>query len=316
MAGVAGDSGAIAKDLHARFDAVLAENADKELLADKICQVVESDGAFEKYAQVSRLPFPRQWKDQRVPQGVDVTNTLQSDNRTYEITVDFDEDLMQDAKAYELQDFVAETAQAWVDYPDFLLAALVEAGATSGNNGMSGLTFYKTTQSFAGLGNNQYSNKLTGTGTTLLQLQADFATALAALRNILDNAGKALYRQLKEGKARLLIQCPPALEYVFRQLLNTAWIPLLSGASGENIFKAMADLYSDCYLTDTNDWYLHVVGMSTKPFVYQKRRMGRTKLFTPDNDALMNERKIVRIAADCRFRLNYLFEYRSIRVTN
>lgn len=314
MGQVAGDSSAIAKDLHARFDAVIAQPA--ELLVDKVCQQVDSDGAFEKYAQVSRLPFPRQWKDQRVPQGVDVTNTLQSDNRTYELTVDFDEDLVQDAKAYELNQIVNEAAQRWVEFPDKLLAALIEAGATSGNNGMSGLTFHKTTQSFGGQGANQYSNKLTGTGTTLLQVQADFATALAGLRNILDNEGGALNRQLKEGKTQLLIHCPPAMEYVFRQLLNTAWIPLLSGASGENIFKGMADLQSDPYLTDVNDWYLHVVGLATKPFVYQKRRMGRSKLFTPNDDALMNERKIVRIAADCRFRLNYLFEYRSIKTTN
>lgn len=314
MAGQGGDSAAIAKDLHARFDAKI--RVERPMLYPKLCRVVDSDGQYEKYAQVTRCPFPRQWKDQRVPAGVDVTNTLNWANNTYELTLDFDEDLMQDAKAYELNDFVDETALRAKDFPDKLLAALVEAGATAGSNGMSGLTFYKTTQSFAGAGNNQYSNKLTGSGTTLLQLQADLSAALAQMRNILDNEGGLVNADLKEGSGQLLIQCPPALEYTFRQLLNTAWIPLLSGASGENIFKGMAELYSDAYLVDQNDWYLHYIGQPTKPFVYQERRKLRTQLFGPWNDAYMNDRKIVRIAADYRFRLGYMFEYRSIRTTN
>ncbi len=312
MASTVQDSQAIAKDLHARFDAVLSEPRDP--LYPKICMMVPSDGAYEKYAEITRLPFPKEWRDERAPNGVDVTNTLQVDNKTYEMTVDIDEDLVEDAKAWELQNFVVEAAERGVDFPDKLSSALVEAGATAGSVGINNAVFYNTTQAFAG-GTNTFSNKLTGTGITLQTLTADLFTAIAGMKTWLDNEGGLINRSLREGKGNLLIHCHPAMEGVFTQILNTTWYPLQTQASGENVLKGRADLFADGYLTDQTDWYLHYVGGTTRPFIMQERRAMRSWLMGPGSEFTRNSKK-VRIGLDWRFRLAYMFYYRSLKVTN
>ncbi len=312
MAATIQDSQAIAKDLHARFDAILSEPRDP--LHPKICTTVPSDGAYEKYAEITRIPFPKKWTDERAPQGVDVTNTLTVENNTYELTVDIDENLVEDAKAWELNNFVAEVADRAVELPDKLCSALVEAGATAGSVGINGSTFYSTSQAFAG-GANTFSNKLTGTGTTLIQLKTDFYAAVAAMKTWLDNEGGLINRQLKEGKGKLVVQCHPSIANTFDELLTATWGPALTGASGENINRDRAEVFADGYLTDANDWYLHYTGGVTRPFIFQQRRAMRNGILGPGSEFCINTRKI-RLWADWRFRLAYMFYYRTVKTTN
>ncbi len=314
MAGITSDPAAIAKDLHSRLDAVLA--GPRNPLYPKICKKVESDGAFEKYAEVARIPFPSLWVDQRQPHGMDVLNTLTVNNNHYELTIDIDRDLVQDAKAWQLSDFVAESAMRMKTLPDKLCSALVEAGATSGNVGVNGATFYKTSNSFGAAGNNTFDNLLTGTGVGLIALIADLFTAIAALKAFKDDKGGLLNEDMEDGKSNLLIQCPVALEGVFSQILNTTWNPTLSAASGQNVNMGRAELFVDARLADVNDWYLHYVGGTSRPFIFQERTpMEVDPPQGPGSPMWINEKKL-RLTASWRFRLAYMHYYRSLKVTN
>lgn len=316
MAQISSDSLAVAKDLNARFTGII--NKPRDPLYTKICEVVPSDGAFEKYPMITKLPFPTQWNDMRTPEGIRVTNTLEVDNLRYSLSVRMDANLVNDSKAYTLNQIVDQAANRCVEFPDKLSSALVEAGATAGAKDIAdpANTFYGTTHSFAGTGGNNISNKLTGSGTTLNQVQTDLFAAIAALKLMKDNEGGLLNGDIKASKENLVIQCHPNMEGVFRQILNTTWLPTQANASGENIQKGMADLYVDGYLADVNDWYLHVVGMAQRPFLFQEREKMRSKLYTPNDSYQHDKDDVVEILAKWRFAFAYAFFYHTIRTTN
>lgn len=310
---VGGDSNAILKDLHATFEDTVQQV--RPSLVPKVCQTVDSDGAYEKFVFPTAVAQPRLFTDQRVPTGVDVVSTYQLNNNTYELTLDFDGDLLRDSKAYNLQELVREAALSAVLYPDYLLSTIIEAGATSGNNAYDGNTFYGDTHLYGSAGTNNIDNKLGGSGTSVTQLQTDLGAAIAALRGFKDNQGRLINQLLAEGKGQLLIQCPLAMEFDFRRVLNSAMIPVLSGAPGDNVLQGVADLFPDGYLTDVNDWYLHYVGMPLRPYVFQNRAPLSTKVLGYDSEFYANTRK-VRIVSEQRFKIGYFGFYRTVKTTN
>ena len=310
---VGGDPNAVLKDLHATFEDTVQQV--RPSLVPKLCQTVPSDGAYEKYVFPTAVAQPRQFSDERVPTGVDVVSTYQLNNNTYELTLDFDGDLLADARAYNLAELVREAAMSAVLYPDYLLSSVVAAGVTAGSNAYDGNTFYGDTHLYGSAGANNIDNKLAGSGTTLANLQTDIGAAIAALRGYKDNAGRLINQQLAEGKGQLLLQCPLAMEMDFRRALNTAWLPVLTGASGENVLQGVSDIIADGYLTDANDWYLHYVGLPLRPYVFQERSPLVSKVLGYDSEFYTNTRKI-RIAAEMRFKIGYFGFYRSVLTVN
>ena len=310
---VGGDPNAVLKDLHATFEDTVQQV--RPTLVPKLCTTVPSDGAYEKYVFPTAVAQPRQFLDERVPTGVDVVSTYQLNNNTYELTLDFDGDMLSDARAYGLPEVVREAAMSAVLYPDYLMSSIVAAGVTAGNNAYDGNTFYGDTHLYAGAGSNNIDNKLAGSGTSLTNIQDDLAAAIAALRGFKDNAGRLINQQLAEGQGQLLIQCPLALEFTFRRVLNTSMIPVLSGAAGDNVLRGIADVFPDGYLTDANDWFLHYIGMPLRPYVFQDRSPLKTAVQGYDSEFYKNTRK-VRITTEQRFKIGYFGFYRSILTVN
>jgi len=316
MSQISGDSLAIAKDLNARFTNII--NKPRVPLYTKICETVPSDGAFEKYPMVTQLPFPKQWNDIRTPEGIRVTSVLEVDNLRYSMSVQMDTNLVNDSKAYTLNTIVDQAANRCVEFPDKLSSALVEAGANAGTKDIAdpAVAFYATTHQYAGTGGNTISNKLTGTGVTLTTVQTDLFAAMAALKTMKDNEGGLINGDIPVTKENFIIQCHPNMEGVFRQVLNTSWLPLLTGASGENVLKGTADIFVDGYLTDVNDWYLHCVGMQQRPFIFQEREAMRSKLYTSENSYTHDFNDMIEILVKWRFAFAYAFFFRSIKTTN
>lgn len=312
MAGIYNDPNAVLKDLHSTFEDTV--RLVRPTSVPKICTKVDSDGAYEKYVFPTAPALPRQWVDQRSPQGVDVNATFQVNNNTYELTLDFKRELLEDSKAYDLTEVVREAALAAVMYPDYLLSSsIVKNGNQSGNNAYDGNTFYGGTHLFGGGGANNINNLYTSTGVTLAALQADLQGAIAALQGFLDNAGRLVNLQSAEGADKLLIQCPLAIQYDMKRVLNLGWLPITSSVAGENIFKGTADILPDGYLSSTTPWFLHYTGLPLKPFVWQDRMPLETSVLGFSSEFCQNSGR-VRIMTRQRFRLNYFAFYRSIRV--
>lgn len=319
---LSGDKLAIARDLNNRFDSYVRKPR-ANMLYKKVCEIVPSDGAFEKYPMITSVPFPAEWTDMNTPDGIRVTNVLEVDNLMYRQHIEIDANLVADSKAWELNRLLTRAANRCVEFPDKLCSALLDAGVNASTPSITDPTtaFYAATKSFGGLGKNSFSNKLTGTGTTLTALQTDIAAAISALESIKDDEGALVNNDLKMTQDNLLFRFNPALKFVFNQVLNTQWLPLVSAASGENVLKGIGEPYSDGYMVNaddagTNDWQLHVCAEGYRPFIYQEREKMRSKLYTPNDDKDCDVRNVIAIITSYRFAFAYGFPEHSIHTFN
>lgn len=304
-----GDANAVLKDLHAQFEDTVRQTRPNNV--PEICMEVESDGAYEKYAFPTAPAWPRLFVDQRSAQGVDVNAVYQVDNNTYELTLEFKKELLDDARAYNVGQVVREAAMSAVLYPDYLLSQLVANGNGGTALAYDGNPFYGDTHLFANAGSTNIDNSLAASGTSLNQLQTDFEAAVAAIRGYKDNQGRLINPVFAEGAEQLVVHCPLAQEMNWRRILNSAWMPVLSTASGENILRGIAKVIPDGYLSGSA-WFLHYVGMPLRPFVFQNREALSTTVLGPNSEHCQNTGK-VRILARQRFRLQYMAFYRSAR---
>jgi phage major head subunit gpT-like protein len=127
-------------------------------------------------------------------------------------------------------------------------------------------------------------NLLSGTGTTVTQLQTDLASARAAMRLFQDDRARPM------NLIPNVIVVPPALEQKMWQALNVqqagrqqnAPIP----ATTDGVLNGAGyALITNPYLSETNDWYmLHVGGPAMRPFIWQVEKQPVLESDTNPND--------------------------------
>ena len=278
-------------------------------LIPRIAQEIPSDGASEKYIYPTAMPKPRKWTDERAAKSINALLTYELTNETYELSLEFGKELLDDCKVFALSDLLREAGMSCEMHPDELLSLLVQNGDQSGYTAYDGQIFYvNNAHKFAGAGTSA-DNVLTGSGTTVTDFKSNFQIAVRMLKNFKDNEGR-LFNNVQSGRQNLVAHVPTALEYIAREALNASMI-----AATNNIIVGEADVIADGYLDDTNDWYLHLVGMPQKPFIYQNREPLSVVTLGPDSEFCTRTGK-VGIYARRRFKLGYHRWERSIMVTN
>jgi len=141
------------------------------------------------------------------------------------------------------------------------------------NNGetticMTGENFFANTHDVGGGASATNDNLLAGTGTSDLQISADFDTARVAMLNY-TNA-----QNIARNIMPTMAMCPPELEMKFRRLLNSSYTTYQpaageAGQNAENVFKGVLrdGVESDARFDDANDWYLLSSTASQAPFI-------------------------------------------------
>lgn len=320
MAASRWDPNAVLKDLTLIVEDTVAIN--RPALYPLICAMKDADGAYTRIPIADNVAMPRKFEGERNSMGKDVTVVQNYQQGTYELTIDLDADLLKDAKAYDQSDIVREAAMSAVQFPDYLASQMIINGTTQ--QGYDGLNFYASGHSFAKSGTNTWDNRITATGQTITALGTDLASVIAKLKTIKDSKGRLLNQQAKMGSEDLLIQCPAALEVVFRQLLNLGLLPVsapvttsgTAAVTGNNIWQGQANLFVDGYLdaNSTTAWYCHYVSRPQKPFVFLEDYPLQTKVLGLDSEFCVNQNK-VRIALKQRFVLGYYRTDRSFRIS-
>jgi phage major head subunit gpT-like protein len=320
-AGTRWDPNAVLKDLTLIVEDTVT--ITRPNLYPLITSMKEADGAYTRIPIANNVAMPRKFEGERSAQGKDVTIVQSYEQGTYELTIDIDADLLRDGKAYDQSDLVREAAMSAVQFPDYLTSQLVINGATQ--NGYDGVTFYDETAAhqFAGVGANKFANAFANTGQTLTAIAADLMTAVGKIKSVKDSAGRLLNQQAKYGAQDLLIQAPVAMEYNFRQLLHSGFIPVAApvttsgtaAVGGTNVWVGQADLFVDGYLdaSSTSSWYLHYVSRPQRPFVFIEDYGLQQKVLGLDSEFCTNTNK-VRIALKHRFVLGYYRTDRSVKV--
>ena len=159
---------------------------------------------------------------------------------------------------------------------------LIMQHVLNNDNAFDGSSFFADTRTIGNSAN--IDNQLTGTGTTVAQIQTDLGAAVAQMRVFEDDQGRPMNLR---GNT---IMIPPELEQLMFQALNRV--------SGDNVNAPVIPVTDDGiwaasgynvmvnpYLTDPNNWYLFHVGMGAmKPFIFQVEKRPVLESDTNPND--------------------------------
>lgn len=279
--------------------------AQNQIAFERFCMVVHSDTDTESYNWLGTVPQMQQWIDERQIQNFNSFNyPLQ--NLKYEVTIEVNRQTLEDDKYATIRPRIAQLGQEAARFPA-KQAALTMANGNA-KTGYDGANFFSTTHNEGVTGNQ--SNLVTGSGTTLANVRADFVTARTAMRRYKDDQGRPM--NLKPD----LIYAPPDLEDVFNQLINSELIASPTTAAPTNVLKGAADVWVDSNLSDVNDWYLLDTQEVVKPLIYQIRTAPEfTALDAPDSqNAFFRDRYFYGVRA--RFAFGYGLWPTAVRVTN
>ena len=217
-----------------------------------------SENAAENYQWLGDVPGMKEWVDVKALEQLRGFN-FSITNKDWEATLQVDRNHIDDDQLGIYKPRIMELAAEAKRHPDELISNLIKNGAAS--LCYDGQFFFDTDHVEGDSGSQ--SNKLTGTGTTVAQLTADFRAARAAMWKFKNDRGKPWLR----GEPKFLVICPPDLQGAFEELFTAAMI-----SNTTNVLKGAADVWVNPYLTDANDWVLAHVGAPIKPFILQMRK--------------------------------------------
>lgn len=283
-----------------------AQNADK--VRGLLSMEVPSGTLQETYSWFGTVPKMREWIGERQLSSLTPTNYTIV-NKDWEATLEVERNVIEDDRLGQITPRISQLAlEAIRSQEELVIAALIANGLA-----YDGQNFFDTDHVTPGA---EYqvaqANTLTGTGVTLIAMLADYAAAVAALRNFKDDRGRPM------NLSPTHVLAPPALEGVMRQLLNSTMIPGGTNvASVSNPWFNSATLLINGYLTDANDWYLLCLDQPVKPLVFQMRRAAQfNALDNPNNNEAAFMRKRYMYGVDGRWNAGFGFWQMAVRTTN
>jgi phage major head subunit gpT-like protein len=206
-------------------------------------------------------------------------------NKTYGGALLFKRDDMDDAKVGGFRIRIQDQANVANAHPDEELMTQLTTGTTCYINGED---FFSATHAARGEQTAGYtwSNSLTGTGTTVAQLQADIASALTAFYKMRNTGNRYMNRHVKS----FYILCPVALEVNMRTAVYAAIVSSTSNVG----FKPNIEVISEPSLDadDANDWYFGSLDGGIRGLIWQNRRGIELEEIGPGTETWVNLRQM------------------------
>lgn len=250
---------------------------------------------------LGRAPALREWLDSKSSEqlrGFDFT--LKS--KDWESTIEVDRNDIEDDALGLYRPAIQMLGIRAKQFPDRRLSAVRVA------NGLcyDGQNFYDVDHVEGDSGTQ--ANTLTGTGTTVAQVRADYFAALSALEKFKDDKGEPFIESGIDN-LQLIATIPPALRSVFEDLNNPA--------PGSMIAKTVIPYESDARLADANDWYLDFIGYPIKPFLKLNRTETKfVALDNPEQSETVFMRKKFYYGVEGSGDITYGFWQMSVKTTN
>lgn len=295
------DQVTIRKGLRAAFMKAF-DNAENP--ADVMPFILEtnSDGNDEEYGWLGQAPSLTEWVDERNLRALnDFEYTIP--NKDYEGTLQVNRNSLKDDRMGAVQVRISDLARKARIHPRKLAIEAVEAGTTE--LCYDGQPFFSASHVEGDSGTQ--SNLLTGTGTSLAQLQADIDAAETAMLSYKDDTGEPY----NEGSVKIGIMCHPTLKRKFNELNTSTQIN-----SSDNSMKGRISLItSSSRFTDVNDWYLADISEGLKPLIKQNRQDPEFNSLEGDSDnGFMRKQYLYGI--DYRVGFGYGLWQKMIKTTN
>jgi phage major head subunit gpT-like protein len=152
-------------------------------------------------------------------------------------------------------------------------------------------------------------NLLSGSGTTVANLQTDISTARSTMMQFESDQGRVM------GLMPDTIVCPPQLETAFLEAVRAVTYGSDAGSTGIGYNPIAAFGFNVIplpELSDANDWYIFATQYPLKPFIFQSRKAPVGVL----DETEVNRNRKLYYSAEMRGNAGYGFYQMAIKVTN
>lgn len=221
----------------------------------------QSTNTLEQYIINDTFPVIREWVDDGIEDSLQAFQ-VNVQNRDWTLRVKELRNTLEDGKAslgMSIENTISDSVNKFKMMPDKLIQEILAANTTA----FDGTALFADSRPNI-QGSGTIDNIHTGTGTTLAQMTADFASAEALLLGFKDRNNEPLNT----------IQDYYVL--VPSQLYSNAYKLMTSDSLAnpyDNVFKNRFKIIVNYYQsTSDNDWYLINAGQAFKPFIYQVRK--------------------------------------------
>lgn len=278
---------AVLKGIRTEFAKQLADMSGPMFKA--FVQTVKGNGAYEDFRFKDTVGKITEWKANRTIEDFkDYLYTIRPKHWDHSISVD--RDTLDDSRITlggDIEKDVRESVQLWNAFADELIYNLLIDNGTA----FDGSTFFGNSHNIDG--DNAIDNLYSGTGTTLAQVEADYAGAKKQLRGFRDKNNRPYNRN-----AKYIVLAPSQLEDKFLTLRNSQQV-YISG-SKTNVYANTFDLIlNDWQGASDNDWYIINTNATVLPFAVVDRQRVNWKMV---DDPL---RKDVLFLSDARMQAGY-----------
>lgn len=246
------------KGLNAAFVMAFANAEDP---SDVMPFIMETDSSADKedYGWLGQAPSMNEWVDERKLKGLNEFD-YQIPNKDYEATLSVDRNALMDDQLGNVRVRIDDLARKARIHPRKLFIEALEQGETE--LCYDGQPFFSASHQDSEESGIQ-SNIVTGTGTTLAQLQEDIDTSEEALLGFKDDTGEPW----NEGDVQIGIVCHTSLKNKFIRL-NT--LDLIDNTTNSFKGRIQQITYSSRF-SDKNDWYMGDISTGMKGIIKQNR---------------------------------------------
>jgi phage major head subunit gpT-like protein len=258
---------------------------------------IVSNSDREDYRWLGTVPRIREWEQGRLAQGLR-TERYSIENLKYEATIEVDRDEVSDDQTGQIRMRIAELAQRAATHKDFLLAQLLIAGETAGNNSYDGVSFFHAAH-VSGESVNQ-SNLLTYDAAatdapTVDEFKEALKLALASMLSYKDDQGEPML----VTASSLVCLVPPTMLFTASEAINATII-----GSSTNVMHGIARVVALPWLTDKSKWYLLKTDGVVRPFIFQDREPVEFGALAEDSDEGFRREKFL-FGVRARYRMAY-----------
>jgi len=246
------------KGLNAAFVKAFNNAEDPKDVMPFIMETVSTSDK-EDYGWLGQSPSMTEWVDERKLRSLNEFE-YEIENKDYEGTLSVSRNALKDDQLGNVKIRIDDLARKARIHPRKLFFEAVAAGEV--DLCYDGQPFFSASHEEGESG--VQSNLLTGTGTTLAQLETDIEAAEAAMLSFLDDTGEPW----NEGEVKIGIVCNPSLKAKFEKLNTLDQI----NNSSNGMKGRISHITYSARLSDVDDWYLGDISDGMKPIIKQKRQ--------------------------------------------
>lgn len=262
----------------------------------------QSTSNKEDYGWLGSAPNLSEWLDERQGHGL-LNFEYEIPNKDFEATLYVDRNAVEDDQLGAVKTRINDLAAKARIHPRALFFKQVMIGEVE--LCYDGQPFFSVSHKDSDESGVQ-SNLVTGAGTSLANLKADFEKSEALMMSYKDDRGEPL----NEGNMKLTVFCSEQLKAKFNELRTSKQID-----SSDNSLNGRFDLIVSSRFSAKNQWYLANSEGTVKPIIKQNRRNVEFNALEGNSDSGFMS-KLWKYGIDYRVGFGYGLWQKMVKVKN